>query len=596
MLLLGCCAARADISVDARLSRNATTLSEPVQLQIKIVGAERIGEHPDVTADGLAIRYIGPMKSSMTQFENGIKRSENTVIFLYDVRGEQHGTFTIPSLRISADGQKFTTQPVALTIQQKPPTAEDSTQKPVLSAEFEVKKKTLYVGETVPAELRLYVDTRVSGHVSDMPSITAEGLTTQNMPSPHQENAVTREGRECNLVIFETAITPSKAGKITLGPAEIPFEAQMPQDRRRGASFLDSLRQSLGNDPFFSPVQQLKITAPPVALTVKPLPVAGRPVDFSGAVGSFDLAAEGTPKRVNVGDPLTMKIAVSGVGNFDRVTVPVIKDLTGWRTYPPSSTFASDLDLSMKGKDIGIRGTKTFEMAVIPETIKREMPIFEFSYFDPASGKYVTKTSQPAALLVEGPANAPAPATNAGAVSALPAAIEKKPAPPTDILGLRYDSAAARQSFEPLYMQRQFLLAQGAPLIALIAFLGWRLRPSPNERAHRTTSLRRERSALMAKLNDKNLDHSEFFDHAARVLQIDTALATGKEAASVDAPAARASASVDDSTADVIEEVFKARAELLYAGGNGDGGAVPNAQRDRILAAINRFGKSHGKQ
>ena len=518
--------------------------------------------------------------------------------FVYEVRGEQHGTFTIPSLRISADGQKFTTQPVALTIQQKPPTAEDSTQKAQVSAEFEVKKKTLFLGETVPAELRLYVDTRIRGQVAEMPSITADGLSMQKMPDPRQaETPVTREGRECNVVFFKTAITPSKAGKISLGPAEIVFNAQIPQARRSGSSIFDLFDRTMGGDPFFSQTQQLKIKAPLVELTVKPLPVAGRPADFSGAVGSFDLTAEGNPKRVNLGDPLTMKIAVSGVGNFDRVTAPAIKDPSGWRTYPPSSTFASDPDLGMKGEDIGIRGTKTFEMAVIPETKKREMPIFEFSYFDPASGKYVTKTSQPAALVVEGAANAPAPASGAGTVAALPAPpVEKKPAAPTDILGLRYDAPTAYQSFAPLYTQRGFLLAQGIPFVALLGFLGWRLRPSPSESAHRLASLRKERATLVAKLNDKNLDHSEFFDHAARVLQIDTALATGKEAASVDAPGRARRCTHGRHHRKRYRGSLQDPRRTALCWRKWRGRRCPIAQRDRVLAALNRFGKSHGKQ
>src|ERR1700679_2660026 len=104
----------------------------------------------------------------------------------------------------------------------------------------------------------------------------------------------------------------------------------------------------------------MKATPKAVELTVKPLPVAGRPADFAGAVGNFELSADGSPKRVKMGDPVTMKIKVSGQGNFDRVTAPVLKEPDGWRSYPPSNTFQGD-------DDIATRGTKIFEMAVIPE-------------------------------------------------------------------------------------------------------------------------------------------------------------------------------------------------------------------------------------
>jgi hypothetical protein len=322
---------------------------------------------------------------------------------------------------------------------------------------------------------------------------------------------------------------------------------------------------------------------------VKPLPVPGRPADFAGAVGNFEISADGSPSRVKMGDPVTMKIKVSGQGNFDRVTAPVLKDSNGWRSYPASSTFVAEDELSMKG-------TKTFEMAVIPEAPKTEMPVFEFSYFDPLAGKYVTRTSQPQALLVEGVMATPVPIPSSVTSSSATPTPEAKPATPTDILGLRYDAGAARHSFAPIYLRRQFILAQGVPLIALLGFLAWRLWPRADLTAHRLTELRRERSALLEKLRDKEIAHTDFFDGAARVVQIETALATGGDTAGVDAPAARSSAELSESTAEVIDEIFKTRAEALYAGGGGGGGQVSGAKRERVLAALTDFGRSHEKR
>jgi hypothetical protein len=235
-------------------------------------------------------------------------------------------------------------------------------------------------------------------------------------------------------------------------------------------------------------------------------------------------------------------------------------------------------------------------MAVIPEAPKTEMPVFEFSYFDPLAGSYVTRTSQPQTLLVEGVMATPAPISSSVPSPSATPAPEAKPAAPTDILGLRYEAGAARHSFGPIYLRRQFILAQGAPLIALLGFLAWRLWPRTDGTAHRVMALRRERSALLEKLRDKEIAHADFFDGAARVVQIDTALATGGDSAVVDAPAARSSAELSESTAEVIEEIFKTRAEALYAGGGGGGGYVSGAERERVLAALTDFGRSHEKR
>jgi BatD DUF11 like domain len=590
LLALGLTARAADVSVEARLSRNVTTLAEPVQYEIKITGGQRIGPAPEISAEGVEVRFVGNQRN-FTMSLGG--PAVSTVSLLYQVTGDQHGRFTIPSVQVEVDGQKYKTQPIAIAIQQSAALAEgDAPPRAQGIAEFAVPKTTLFVGETIPVELKLYVDTRVHWQLAEMPVVTAEGLALQKMPEPHKvEDTVKRsDGREYDVVTFHTAVTPTKAGKIPLGPAELVYLAQIPRARRGGSSFFDMFDQGMMGDPFFSQTQKMKATAKPVELTVNPLPVSGRPVDFAGAVGNFDLSAEGSPKRVKMGDPVTMKIKVSGQGNFDRVTSPVLKDSTGWRSYPPSNTFHAD-------DDIATRGAKTFEMAVIPEVRKTEMPVFQFSYFDPIAGKYVTRVSQPEALLVEGEIAPPAPVVGASSSdsSATPAP-EKKAAPPSDILGLRYDAGEARHSFAPIYLQRQFVLAQGIPLVALLGLLGWRLWPRGDGAALRLAALRRERSALLEKLRGNEIAHADFFDGAARVVQIDTALVTGGDGAGVDAPTARSSVQLDDATSEVIDEIFKTRAELLYAGGGGGGERVSGAERERVLAALTDFGRSHGKR
>ena len=60
VLLLGSVGApAADVSVKASLSRSVTVIGEPVQLQIKVTGAKRTDDIPDMTAEGLEIRYTG---------------------------------------------------------------------------------------------------------------------------------------------------------------------------------------------------------------------------------------------------------------------------------------------------------------------------------------------------------------------------------------------------------------------------------------------------------------------------------------------------------------------------------------------------------
>src|SRR5207237_3954633 len=114
-----------------------------------------------------------------------------------------------------------------------------------------------------------------------------------------------------------------------------------------------------GQDPFSDPFftlpfgglmeqQEINVKSDPVSLEVKALP-AGAPPTFSGAVGSFSMTAEANPKRVQVGDPITIKAAISGRGTFDRMNEPELSDEHGWHKYPPSSNFKQDDDVGIIG-------------------------------------------------------------------------------------------------------------------------------------------------------------------------------------------------------------------------------------------------------
>ncbi len=105
--------------------------------------------------------------------------------------------------------------------------------------------------------------------------------------------------------------------------------------------------------------------------------------------------------------------------------------------------------------------------------------------------------------------------------------------------------------------------------------------------------MRREKAAALARLRSAELDHVEFFETAARVAQIETALGTGLNAASIDAGTVRAAATLSAESAAVIDEIFSSRAELLYAGGGRRDGRVAEPDRERVMEALQELEKSH---
>src|SRR5207248_6409839 len=288
-------------------------------------------------------------------------------------------------------------------------------------------------------------------------------------------------------------------------------------------------------DPFSMLGERREITvkSDTIPLEVKPLP-GGAPPTFTGAVGNFSLTADANPKRVQVGDPITVKVEVAGRGNFDRVSAPDLTDESGWHKYPPSSNFKQD-------DDVGISGTKTFEMVVSPNEKKSALPPVAFSYFDPVKDKYVTLETQAVPLVVEGTGPV-APAVAAATAKAPTAANSQgatSPQPP-QLLPLLKERGKIVHSFAPLYAQKEFCIAQLVPLAIAIGLAGWRIQKvrRSNLAAMRAARFQRETDELLRKLRRDVLPPPEYFSDASRVVQLKTALKQNIEPGTVDADTA----------------------------------------------------------
>ena len=582
---------RADTKVTATLSQKTIAPGDATSMTIDVSGVQQLNPPQDIAVEGLEIRYNGYQQRP--QIING--RVDRSVVLTYMVSGKTPGAFIIPEIAIKTDAGVLKTEPLHLRVEapaagtQRPAANGDE---PVTFVEIEVPEKTVYLGEAVPVEVKLYFDKRIRYRIEEMPVLEGEGFTKVRFPRPREE-MIRKDGRDYEVLTFRTTISPSKAGKVTLGPMEVPFIASIPRAKRaRPRNPLDLFGDDIFDDPFgaFGQMERRKVTAEPVELDVKPLPVAGRPADFSGAIGKFQLAVEGSPRQVKVGDPVTLKMRISGTGNFDRVNAPELVDPKGWHSYEPSNVFSPNDELLTKG-------TKTFEMAVVPEEKKTQMPQVRFSYFDSESEKYVTLTSEPSPLTVEG--GAPPAPESVPVAKASPAPLPEPDQPPAkeavkDIVGLKYEFGTKHDSFEPMYRTRAFWFVQGVPMLALLGWLGARFFRK-DEAKSRAAALKRERDELWRKVRGES-GHAEFFQAAARLVQVETALATGRADASVDALTAREARALDEETAAGIEEIFGKRAELLYAGTARSDGRVSQSEKDRALTALERFQEGYAKR
>jgi hypothetical protein len=433
----------------------------------------------------------------------------------------------------------------------------------------------------------------------DGPEITGQGFTLQKLQQTDQPRLETMNGRTYEVLTFKTAIAAARPGKFEIGPAEAAAVVAVPR-QRQGArtrpsspfdifSLDDPFSDPFFSDPFgaFGQQEKLSIKSDPATLEVKPLP-PNAPQDFSGAVGNFSMRVEANPKSVQVGDPITVTAAISGRGNFDRVTAPALQDERGWHKYPPSAKVKND-------DDVGISGTKTFETIFSPNERKQTIPPLAFSFFDPIKEQYVTLKSDAIPIRVEGTAVAAAASVAAPPTASAPqptaSAAPQPSAKPADILYQLKDRPKIAESFVPFYLKREFWMAQLLPLLILVGFIAARRRQARRQdlAARRTAALQEEATALVRRLRRDPASPQEYYSDASRAVQIKTAMATKADPSTIDADTAARAFRLDEDARAKLRELFARSDELRYSGTHNGSDTISVEERREVLHLIDHL-------
>jgi BatD DUF11 like domain len=582
-------------SVTAVLSNSEPEVGEPVQLQIKVTGAMSAQVPNDISVDGLEIHYTGPEQLiEMNNFD--IRRSVN---YHYRIIPLRAGTFKIPPQTIRIGNDSLRTSELALSVTDNSTGAPQGNQGTpnaragagrLAFAELVVAKKDAYVGEMVPAEVRLAFDPRAHARLEEGPELSGQGFTTQKWQEP-QETMETISGRTYQVYTFKTAISPARTGKFEIGPVEakalvlIPRRPSAPRTTRPRSPFDlfdmdDPLSDPFFSDPFGSMGQrtELPIRSDAETLDVKPLP-PNAPANFSGAIGNFTMAVDAKPRKVQVGDPVTVTATISGRGNFDRMNGPTLEDDHGWHKYPASSKFKQD-------DDVGISGEKTFDTVIAPNEKKTVVPPFVFAYFDPIKETYETLRSDAVPIQVEGGAAPAATAATAPTRPAAASATPVTPAKPADILYQLNDLGTTR-SFLPLYAQSTFWLCQLGPLIVLLGFAGWKIRQAKigNREAQRLAARYQEMSKLLRELRRGDVSPQAYFSQAARVVQLKASVAKNMSPNAVDAETASKAFDLGENERNRMRALFEKNDELSFSGSGGID-KISSSEREDVLRLI----------
>ena len=208
------------------------------------------------------------------------------------------------------------------------------------------------------------------------------------------------EGSAYDLFVSHQVVFPLVAGSIVIPGAMLKYSTPLALQ-------------------FFSQEERFALTSRPETLQVRPLPTAGKPRDFTGAIGSgLKLERRVTPTTAHPGEGVAVELALSGEGNTALWPPPDVH-------WPASArAYVDRVEEQVSTTEGRVGGLKTFRYLVVPDSAgPLALPAVNYAYYDLAARAYRTATVSGSSLPVA--ANG-----DVAASMALPPALMQSSVPP----------------------------------------------------------------------------------------------------------------------------------------------------------------------
>jgi hypothetical protein len=342
----------------------------------------------------------------------------------FSLQPKKQGKLRLGSVQVEVDGRKYNTKPISITVApgaggaqhgrprggggggiQMPPGFDDeeddvfsqllrrqmpgaggSRTLPINPQEaffiqVDLDKTDVFVGEQVTASWYLYT----RGQIRDLDTLkypSLRGFWKEDIELATQLNFTSEVVNGIpykKALLASFALFPIKEGVATVDPYQAKCTV---------VPMIDSFGGAFGMGKAYTFTK----SSMPVKVTVRPLPTEGRPTDFTGAVGSFDVTTRVEDKNIVENQPFTLKVRFEGQGNAKLIEQPPFQPPEGLEIYDSQN----EARFFRTGTSF-----KEFNILLIP---RREgeftIPGFSTSVFDPKERKYVVKTTNPIRVIV----------------------------------------------------------------------------------------------------------------------------------------------------------------------------------------------------
>ncbi len=381
-----------EVTFEMKLSKEKLGINERLRVEFAM---NKDGDNFNPPSfDGFRV-VMGPSQSISSSWVNGKRTFSKS--YSYILKPTQQGTFTIGQATIEIAGKTYKTLPNRVVITpavdnpNAPKTADDVADES-LHLVAEVSKANPYLNEAVTVVYKLYISPNISvTNFRPLDSPKYNNFWSQDIPvTKYNTQNTTFKGKPYRSVILKRMVLyPQKSGRLDIEPLSLEIYVDVPTNRR---DFFGGRIYTQANKT---------VSAGKRSLNVQPLPEAGKPPNFSGAVGEFSFTVTTSKTSLNASESLQAKVEVNGKGNLKLFQLPEPELPSALEVYEP------EFEENVRTTTSGMQGKISNNYTIVPSFRGRyPIPSISFSYFNPKTASYKTLSSEEITVnVLEGPAD-----------------------------------------------------------------------------------------------------------------------------------------------------------------------------------------------
>ena len=387
-----------EVKVVISVDKNKVEIGSHIRLTVGVEGAFDT-DIPKLSMPESFSLMFGPSVSTQTTIINNVVKVFRG--FMYGFSPREKGRFEIGPVTLDYKGRTYTSNSISIDVVARTPfesiideKSDTSGQRvdinKMVFVELKTDKQEAYIYEEIIQSFKLYFQKGLPIDDLDYVAASTKNFLAEKLGEERRYEEV-RDGILYNVIELRTALFPLVSGIIKIPSASFKCNIIIRQQRNRGSLF----DEFMGGGGRRYPVER---STEPVKMTIKPLPVVGKPEGFTGAVGKYTMDVLAKPTKLKVGDPITLTINIRGEGNIQTIGEPLLAP-EGMKDF---KAYNFEAKVTITGRGNGIKGEKLFNKVIEPQSEDSGViPGISFSYFDPELEKYKTITHAPIPIEVE---------------------------------------------------------------------------------------------------------------------------------------------------------------------------------------------------